>query len=64
MTNVYCKLDNCKYRSKRRSQSKNRAGEWLYKCTKKDLVIIPYVDGEDIDYSKNTVSCLGYKEVE
>lgn len=60
MSSVYCKVESCDHRSKRRSRSKNKAGEWLYKCTKKDLVIIPYVNGDSTEYESNTVTCLGY----
>ena len=59
MANVYCQIKGCEYRSKRRSQSKYKAGEWLYKCTKSDLVIIPYIDGEH-EYEENVVNCMGY----
>jgi len=62
MSNVYCNIESCQYRSKRRSQSKNKKGDWLYKCTKESLVILPYCDGEGIDYGENTVTCLGYRK--
>ena len=49
MSNVYCWVDTCKYRSKRRSTKQNKGGQWLYRCTKDNLVLIPasFVDGEE-----------------
>lgn len=41
MSNVYCYVDTCKYRSKRRSTKQNKGGQWLYRCTKDTLVLTP-----------------------
>lgn len=61
MANVYCQVKSCKHRSSRRSQSKNKAGEWLYKCTKDYIVIMPQVQDE-YDFEDKDVRCLGYSK--
>lgn len=61
MSNVYCKVNTCKHRSRRRSKKQNRTGEWLYKCTKDNLVLIPSMGGDE-ELCDNTVDCLGYEE--
>lgn len=60
MSNVYCKVDTCKYRSKRRSNKQNACGEWLYKCTRDNLVLIPAWGDEE--FGGSVVDCLGYEE--
>jgi hypothetical protein len=62
---VYCYRENCKYRSKRKSQRKNRNGEPLFKCTRETLVITEYVPGDGLDYSSEKVSeCLYFEKKE
>lgn len=65
MSNVYCCVDTCKYRSKRRSTKQNKCGQWLYKCTKDNLVLIPvsFVDGEE-ELEESIVDCIGYEKKE
>ena len=36
---VYCYIENCKYRSKRKSKYVNGRGEPMYKCTRKSIII-------------------------
>ncbi len=43
---VYCYCENCKYRSKRKSKAVNKAGQPMYKCLRKTIVI-GELDGTD-----------------
>ncbi|MCR5669890.1 MAG: hypothetical protein K6G10_02705 [Butyrivibrio sp.] len=43
---VYCYCENCKYRSKRKSKTVNKAGEPMYKCLRK-AIVIGELDGSD-----------------
>lgn len=62
MSSIYCHVESCKYRSKRRSRTKNKGGEWLHKCTKDTLVMIPHIDGE-YESDDNTITCVNYKRI-
>lgn len=62
MSNVYCYVDTCKHRSKRRSKKKNRNGEWLYRCTKDNLVLTPVSFGGGEELEESIVDCIEYEE--
>lgn len=64
MSNIYCHVDTCKYRSKRRSTKQNKGGQWLYRCTKENLVLVPAALGSGEELEGNIVDCTGYEEEE
>ena len=43
---VYCYCESCKYRSKRKSKAVNKAGQPMYKCLRKTIVV-GELDGTD-----------------
>lgn len=65
MGNVYCCVDTCKYKSKRRSTKQNKGGQWLYRCTKDNLVLRPasFGGGEE-ELEESIVDCIGYEKEE
>ena len=65
MGNVYCCVDTSKYRSKRRSTKQNKGGQWLYRCTKDNLVLIQAsFDGGEEELEESIVDCIEYEKEE
>ncbi len=63
MSNVYCYVDTCKYRSKRRSTKQNKGGQWLYRCTKDTLVLTPAPFCDSVEeLGENIVDCIAYED--
>lgn len=63
MTKVYCYRSDCINRSNRRSQSKNKRGEYLYRCTKGDLTIkgfTGFYNSKLEDAQPGVCKCLNY----
>ena len=46
---VYCYCEKCKYRSKRKSKAINKAGQPMYKCLRKTIVV-DTLDGTDFTF--------------
>lgn len=62
---LFCNKEDCKYRSKRKSNFISN-GKFLYKCTAKHTLIDIFSDGGSDMYkpTANSCMCLTYREEE
>lgn len=61
---TYCLVDNCKHRSKRRSNCTTVDGKPLFRCKYKDTIITKQYDPDgDTPFDNNTI-CLKFEPIE
>ena len=63
---LFCERYDCKYRSKRKSNSYTIGGKPAYKCTAKHTLIVPYADGNSDVYQvmPNGCQCITFRKRE
>lgn len=61
---TYCLVDNCKYRSNRRSKYTTVGGIPLFRCKNKDTIITKQYDPDGVTPFDNNTICVNFEPTE